>query len=182
VRVSIAAALALLTLAAPAAAGVRIVPGFDPADYAVALARAGPLDSPPMRRPALIAILALVMTTLALGVAACGGGEEVAPVAETVEGTLPEGTSEEEPASTIEGDAAAGEEVWATGQCGSCHTLAAANSSGTIGPNLDESKPPLELAVDRVTNGSGAMPPFKGQLDPKQIADVAAFVVQSTSG
>jgi mono/diheme cytochrome c family protein len=28
----------------------------------------------------------------------------------------------------------------------------------------------------RVTNGQGAMPPFKGQLDATQIADVAAYV------
>jgi mono/diheme cytochrome c family protein len=135
-----------------------------------------------MRRPALIALLALLATTVALGVAACGGGEEVAPVPETVEGTLPEGTTEEAPASTIEGDPQAGEEVWTSAQCGSCHALAAANANGTIGPNLDESQPPLELAIDRVTNGSGAMQAFKGQLDDQQIADVSAYVVESTSG
>jgi mono/diheme cytochrome c family protein len=135
-----------------------------------------------MRRPALIALLALLATTLALGLAACGGGEEVSPVAEEVEGTLPEATTEESPAATLEGDAQAGEEVWVSAQCGSCHTLAAANASGTIGPNLDESQPPLELAIDRVTNGSGAMPAFKGQLDDQQIADVATYVVESSSG
>jgi mono/diheme cytochrome c family protein len=149
---------------------------------AVALARAGPLDSPPMRRPAVIALLALLAAAFTLGLSACGGSEEVSPVAETVEGSLPAATTEEAPASTIEGDPAAGEEVWASAQCGSCHTLAAANGSGTIGPNLDESQPSLELAVDRVTNGAGAMPPFEGQLTDQQIADVAAFVVESTSG
>ena len=135
-----------------------------------------------MRRPSLIALLALLATTLALGLAACGGGEEVSPVAESVEGTLPEATTEEAPVSTLEGDAQAGEEVWVSAQCGSCHTLGAANASGTIGPNLDESRPPLELAVDRVTNGAGAMPAFEGQLDEQQIADVATYVVESTSG
>ena len=42
---------------------------------------------------------------------------------------------------------------WETGDCGSCHTLADAGTNGTIGPNLDESQPPVELVVDRVTNG-----------------------------
>ena len=32
------------------------------------------------------------------------------------------------------------------------------------------------LVVTRVTNGMGAMPPFKGQLSDKQIQDVAAYV------
>ncbi len=133
-----------------------------------------------MRRWALIAVLALALG--AMGLAGCGGGEETSPTAETVEGTLPTGSTAESPASTVEGDAAAGEEVWAANGCGSCHTLEAAGSNGNIGPNLDESQPDMELAVERVTNGSGAMPAFKGQISEKQIADVAAYVVESTSG
>jgi mono/diheme cytochrome c family protein len=66
--------------------------------------------------------------------------------------------------------------------CASCHTLAAAGATGTVGPNLDESQPTLELAVDRVTNGAGAMPPFSGQLSEEQIQAVAEYVVESTSG
>jgi len=79
-----------------------------------------------------------------------------------------------------EGDAAAGESIFADNGCGSCHTLAAAGTSGSIGPNLDEAKPDFELAVDRVTNGSGAMPSFGDSLDEQQIRDVAAYVVEST--
>ncbi len=135
-----------------------------------------------MRRPAHLALLTVFATALALGFAACGGGEEVSPTAATVEGTLPEATTEESPASTLEGDPEAGERIFASAGCGGCHVLEAANSSGTVGPNLDESKPPLDLAIDRVTNGSGAMPAFKDDLDDQQIADVAAFVVESTSG
>jgi mono/diheme cytochrome c family protein len=66
--------------------------------------------------------------------------------------------------------------------CTGCHTLQAANSHGTVGPNLDDAKPPASLVVDRVTNGKGAMPSFKDQLNPQQIQDVAAFVSQSTGG
>jgi cbb3-type cytochrome c oxidase subunit III len=63
--------------------------------------------------------------------------------------------------------------------CASCHTLAAAGASGTIGPNLDETKPTLDLAVDRVTNGQGVMPSFKDQLSEEQIQAVAKFVAES---
>jgi mono/diheme cytochrome c family protein len=66
--------------------------------------------------------------------------------------------------------------------CGGCHILKAAGTSGAIGPNLDEVKPPLSLVLDRVTHGKGAMPPFRQQLSKQQIKDVAAFVVASTSG
>jgi mono/diheme cytochrome c family protein len=79
------------------------------------------------------------------------------------------------------GDAEAGSEVFASAGCGSCHTLAAAGSNGNVGPNLDEAKPPLELVVERVTNGKPPMPSFRDQLTEQQIADVAAYVVASTS-
>ena len=88
-------------------------------------------------------------------------------------------TGEESPAGG-EGDAAAGEEIFAANGCGSCHTLEDAGASGSIGPNLDESRPSFELAVDRVTNGAGAMPAFGDSLSDEQIRDVAAYVVEST--
>lgn len=88
-------------------------------------------------------------------------------------------TGEESPAGG-EGDAAAGEEVFAANGCGSCHALEEAGASGSIGPNLDESQPSFELAVDRVTNGAGAMPAFGDSLSEEQIRDVAAYVVEST--
>ena len=106
------------------------------------------------------------------------------------EATQPQG-GKEPPASTEQttpgpsepaGDAAAGEAVFASAGCGGCHTLEAAGSSGNVGPNLDEAKPDVALVVDRVTNGKGVMPSFKGQLDEKQIQDVAAYVVASTQG
>ena len=135
-----------------------------------------------MRRPLVLALSALALAA-PLGLVACGGGEEVSPTPETVEGTLPAATTEattEEPTSTVQGDASAGEQVFASAGCGGCHTLAAAGSSGNVGPNLDDAKPDAGLVVTRVTNGQGAMPSFKDQLNEKQIADVAAYVVQST--
>jgi mono/diheme cytochrome c family protein len=72
--------------------------------------------------------------------------------------------------------------VFTSAGCGSCHTLEAAGSSGSIGPNLDESQPDAALVEDRVRNGAGAMPAFEGQLTDEQIADVTAYVVESTQG
>jgi mono/diheme cytochrome c family protein len=60
--------------------------------------------------------------------------------------------------------------------CGSCHTLSDAGTSGAVGPNLDEARPSQDLVVDRVTNGQGAMPSFKGSLDADQIQAVADYV------
>jgi cbb3-type cytochrome c oxidase subunit III len=60
--------------------------------------------------------------------------------------------------------------------CGGCHVLADAGTTGKIGPNLDQAKPTKALAVDRVTNGKGNMPSFKGQLTAKQIQAVADYV------
>jgi mono/diheme cytochrome c family protein len=74
------------------------------------------------------------------------------------------------------GDAAAGKAVFTSAGCVGCHTLADAGATGTVGPNLDDAKPPAALVVERVTNGKGPMPPFKGQLSDKQIQDVAAYV------
>jgi mono/diheme cytochrome c family protein len=64
----------------------------------------------------------------------------------------------------------------------SCHTLADAGASGTVGPNLDQAKPSFDLVVERVTNGKSPMPSFKGQLTEQQIRDVAAYVSESTRG
>jgi mono/diheme cytochrome c family protein len=74
------------------------------------------------------------------------------------------------------GDETDGKAIFASAGCGSCHTLADAGSSGTVGPNLDEAMPSKELAVDRVTNGQGGMPSFKGQLNEEQIDAVAEYV------
>jgi cbb3-type cytochrome c oxidase subunit III len=63
--------------------------------------------------------------------------------------------------------------------CASCHTLKAAGSSGTVGPNLDQLKPSQAIVEHQVTNGGGVMPAFKGKLSPAQITAVAKFVSSS---
>ena len=80
------------------------------------------------------------------------------------------------PKPTPPGGAADGKTIFATAGCTGCHTLKAAGSTGTVGPNLDEAKPSKELVIDRVTNGRGGMPSFKGQLSDAQIQAVADYV------
>jgi cytochrome c6 len=65
------------------------------------------------------------------------------------------------------------------GECASCHTLAAAGTTGTIGPNLDQLKPSEARVERQVTNGGAVMPAFKGKLSAAQIKAVAAFVASS---
>jgi mono/diheme cytochrome c family protein len=117
----------------------------------------------------------LILIACGLVLAGCSGGKTVSPKPQTVEGEIPT-------TPTVKGDPAAGKQVFTTAGCKGCHTLKDAGATGNVGPNLDDVKPPLALVVDRVTNGKGVMPSFSGQLSEKQIADVAAYVVQATSG
>ena len=121
----------------------------------------------------------------AIVAAGCSEGE-VGATPQTVEGTLPQqttpGGNEDLPALKLTGDATAGKAVFESAGCTACHTLSAAGSTGTVGPNLDQAKPSSDLVVQRVTLGQGGMPSFKDQLQPQQIADVAEFVSSSAGG
>jgi mono/diheme cytochrome c family protein len=95
------------------------------------------------------------------------------------------------------GDPAAGKEIFMTTAqppCGSCHTLAEANASGTVGPDLDQVLKGKDAAfihesiVDpeaEIAPGftGGIMPAVYGdQLDDHQLADLVAFLEQSVNG
>jgi cbb3-type cytochrome c oxidase subunit III len=69
-----------------------------------------------------------------------------------------------------------GKSIFGQAGCGSCHTLKDAASTGTVGPNLDQLKPPEPRVVTQVTNGGAQMPAFKGRLTPAQIEAVAKYV------
>ncbi len=93
------------------------------------------------------------------------------------ETTGTETTETETETTEAVGDAVAGKVVFlSSAGCTGCHTLADAEASGSVGPNLDATKPSSDKAVERVTNGQGVMPSFKGQLTEQQIQDVAAYV------
>ena len=128
-------------------------------------------------------LTALTCAAAVVFLAGCGAQGVVRAAPKTVIGTLPKPTLEPAtPALKLKGDPNAGKAVFGKAGCGSCHTLAAAHSTGTVGPNLDQAKPDYRLATARVTLGKVPMPSFKGQLTDQQIADVASYVVTSTGG
>jgi mono/diheme cytochrome c family protein len=107
--------------------------------------------------------------------------QEAAAETHLTETTTTETTDTTETETTATGGgAAAGSDaagmIVFTTNCGSCHTLADAGTTGSVGPNLDDLKPAYAVVVEQVTNGGGAMPPFGGTLTEQQIADVAAYV------
>ena len=124
--------------------------------------------------------------------------EEAAPTETTGETDTAGGetgeTGEAPPAAT--GDPAAGKEVFDSVQpaCGSCHTLEAAGATQTLGPNLDEGLADKDAAFIResivnpgaeVTEGfpDNLMPEdYRDKLSDQELADLVAFLVQSTSG
>jgi mono/diheme cytochrome c family protein len=75
--------------------------------------------------------------------------------------------------------------------CGVCHTLAAANTTGKVGPNLDQLQPPATLVYNTIINGCVQNPPPGSPeaclgygtmpalvLQPQDAAKVAAFVAK----
>jgi len=66
-------------------------------------------------------------------------------------------------------------------QCGVCHTLQAAGSTGTIGPNLDQFKPQMSQIIAAVTDGIGVMQAWESILTYEEIQAVAYYVFSSTN-
>lgn len=92
--------------------------------------------------------------------------------------TPPPGTPE-----TLQGDPVAGRAVWVASGCGSCHALAAAGSTGTVGPNLDARKPSQATVRSVVQNGftaGGIMMPAFADMSQTDLNNIAAFVYAST--
>ena len=136
-----------------------------------------------MRRLLPVAILLpLLLAAAGCNTSKPGGSITTATPSKPVVGTVPKAQTATVPAQYKNGDPVAGKQIFKTGPCAGCHTLADAGTHGTVGPNLDQAKPPLSRVVDRVLNGKNAMPPFKGTFSTKQIADVAAYVVKATGG
>jgi hypothetical protein len=76
--------------------------------------------------------------------------------------------------------------------CAVCHTLAADNAVGKIGPNLDSLRPPEALVMKAITNGCLQKPAVAGSsttclgygtmpadiVEGRQAQDIAAFVAR----
>ena len=87
----------------------------------------------------------------------------------------------------------AGAQVFAANGCSGCHTLAAAEAGGTVGPNLDEVLPGQSAAmieesiVDpnaKIAKGfpANVMPGnFKQTIDPKELEQLVEYLISSTS-
>jgi len=133
-----------------------------------------------VRRPGLIAAALFGAVVLA----GCGSQGVATPTPKTVIGTVATTSLPVVPAFHLKGDAKNGSSVFASAGCGGCHTLSAAQATGTVGPDLDSLKPNYQAVTAQVTNGGAGMPAFgkTKQLNNQQIADVAAYVVTSTGG
>ena len=119
-----------------------------------------------------VALLALV---LGLGAAACGGDDDAGTTAPTEETTAEETTT-----ATGETTTAAGREIFVA-NCGSCHALSEAGTSGSVGPALDGIGLDAAAVEAQVRNGGGGMPAFEGQLSDEEITAVSAYVAEPSS-
>ncbi|HWM55166.1 MAG TPA: cytochrome c [Solirubrobacterales bacterium] len=86
-----------------------------------------------------------------------------------------------------------GAQVFANTGCGTCHTLAEAKAGGVTGPDLDETLPGQSAAmihqsiVDpgvKLAKGYPDVMPsiYETSLSPKELKDLVAYLVESTSG
>lgn len=118
--------------------------------------------------------VALLVVAFGLGLAACGGDDDTDGA--TTEETTTDTTTED---TTTETTAAGGREIFVA-NCGSCHTLSDAGTTGTVGPSLDGAGLDVSAVETQVRNGGGGMPAFQDQLTDEEIAEVAAYVAQSS--
>jgi len=72
-----------------------------------------------------------------------------------------------------------GAKIFKGAGCAGCHTLKAAGSTGTTGPNLDQLKPSEAIVAHQVMVGGAKMPSFQNTLTAAQIQAVAKYVSSS---
>ncbi len=69
-----------------------------------------------------------------------------------------------------------GGQLFTSAGCSSCHTLAAAGATGTVGPNLDQLRPSSAVVAAQVRRGGGVMPSFATSLSSAQIQSLANYI------
>src|SRR6476620_529457 len=87
-----------------------------------------------------------------------------------------------------------GAQVFANNGCGGCHTFAAAQSGGTVGPDLDEvlSGQSATMIHEDIVDPNKAIAPgyppnvmplnFEETLSPEELDDLVQYLVESTGG
>jgi mono/diheme cytochrome c family protein len=95
---------------------------------------------------------------LAAAIAGCGGGGS----------------------TSVPANASPGQKVFAQASCGSCHTLKAAGTNGTVGPDLDGKHLSAATVTHYVQDGGGGMPSFSSTLSATQIQQLATFVANAS--
>jgi mono/diheme cytochrome c family protein len=136
-------------------------------------------------------IHALPVVLVVAALAGCGGGGGDSGSTDGGSSTSPPATTQAQPGSTSTSTQARraparraakgpdGAQVFASAGCTGCHTLAAANASGNVGPNLDDLQPDFATVQHQVENGGGGMPSFSGDLSQAQIDAVARYVSEN---
>jgi len=102
------------------------------------------------------------------GSADAGGADEGAAGGEETSGGAAGGSA-----------TAVGQEIFRQ-SCAGCHTLADAGATGSVGPNLDDTRLDEAGIAAMVRSGGGGMPSFGGTLQPEQIDEVAAYVAAAS--
>jgi mono/diheme cytochrome c family protein len=126
-------------------------------------------------------VILLAALIVAAAVVGCGDDDGSGETVEqsTVTGGAQEAPAEEQPLSAAEEH---GRQLFVE-NCGSCHTLDAAGTTGQIGPNLGDlplNEADVSRAIEIGGRGSGNMP--RNLLSGQDAADVAAFVAASGPG
>lgn len=112
-------------------------------------------------------VLGLVtLVVFGVGATACGNGD------------TPGATVDETTTSVDEAATDAGRSIF-TDNCGSCHVLADAGTTGLVGPDLDEASLTVDGVEQQVREGGGQMPAFEGALGDEEIRAVAEYVVEA---
>jgi hypothetical protein len=117
-----------------------------------------------MRAMTLQRLTLTVLTSLALAAAGCGGDDGGSG------GGGGGGSSEQ----------ASGPQQTFSTTCGGCHVLKAADTSGQVGPNLDELKPSAGEVKEAIERGPSVMP--ENLLKGAEADEVAQYVADNAGG
>ncbi len=121
-------------------------------------------------------IIAGVTVLALMGIAYTVGTNQSDEVSGSEQATTSAETTKE---TTSEQPAGPGQELFVS-NCGSCHTLAAAGTTGAVGPDLDTLAPDeatVQTAIENGGAGSGGMP--ANIVTGADAQEVAAYVAES---